>query len=80
MVKTYPDNLPFGKYSRCYNNHKKKIISLILIPTIGAVFTIIIILGISQYNNANSPSVINLTIATNTSSVLINTSYHKFKY
>jgi hypothetical protein len=73
MGKVYPDNLPLGQYSRCYNIHKKKIIKLVSITTITAVLIIIIISALSQCNIAYSCESRNL------SSIYL-TTYRKFKH
>jgi hypothetical protein len=70
MVKVYPDNLPHGQYSRYFNIHKKKIIKIVSITTIGAVIIIIIISALSQCNIAYSCS----------PSYPDSPSYRKFKY
>jgi hypothetical protein len=73
MVKIYPESLPHGQYSRCYNNNNKKIVSLFLIITIGVVLTIVITVALSQCNIAYSCDSRNL-------SLIYLTTYRKFKY
>ena len=59
MPKIWPNDLPRGEYSRCYKNHKKKLIALVTVLSIGVILTIIITAPLSQCNIAYSCSPVN---------------------